>query len=157
LPLDATPKKNERQRPHERPESPPLPEGVTLVDETGALRTPRSLYISIAPSSGWWLADWTNTRTTVGARRKQSKTWRHRPVAAFAVLERQNPAEESWREIVALCPGYGQDNEGFIEEVVHESQLDCVGPHGCTGHDLENFPPAGSFNSASHPASLTHG
>ena len=139
LPLADTPVKTERQRPHERPESPPLPEGVTLVDETGALRTPRSLYISVAPAKGFWLEDRSFTTTAVGARRKHTDSWHHRPVAAFAIVERVNVGldEPPWRECVAMVPGYGQDNEGFIEEVVHESQLDCVGPHGCTGHDLD--------------------
>jgi len=141
LPLNSTPKKTERHLVNDRPESPPLPDGVTLTDETGALRTPRSLYVSVAPSSGWWLADWSNTTTEVGARRKQSKSWHHRPVAAFAIIERLNVGldEPPWRECVALSIGYGTDNEGLLEECFHESTLPCVGPNGCTGHLIEDL------------------
>jgi transposase-like protein len=139
LPLDATPKKNERQRPHERPESPPLPEGVTLTDESGAIRTPRSLYISVARADGWWLEDRSNVTIDLLGR-KQIKSWRHRPVASWVVIERQNGGlddEPKWRDLVAYVPGLGGDNEALPDETVHESELDCLGPHGCTGHDLD--------------------
>ena len=141
LTLSATPQVHPRHPANERPESPPMPDISALVDETGALRTPRSLYVSVAPSSGWWLADWSNTTTEVGARRKQSKSWHHRPVAAFAIIERLNVGldEPPWRECVALSIGYGTDNEGLLEECFHESTLPCVGPNGCTGHLIEDL------------------
>jgi transposase-like protein len=136
LPLDATPKVHPRHPANERPEAPPLPDGVTLVDESGAIRTPRSLYISVAPAKGFWLEDRSFTTTAVGARRKHTDSWHHRPVAAFAIVERVNVGldEPPWRECVALCIGYGPDNEALLEECVHESDLTCIGPHGCTGH-----------------------
>jgi transposase-like protein len=77
LPLANTPKADPRHLKRtaetsavERPVSPPLPPGVTLVGEQGHIRTPRSLYISVARADGWWFEDWSNTTTTVGARRK---------------------------------------------------------------------------------------
>jgi hypothetical protein len=123
-------------RPNERPERPPVAEGVTLTDENGQIRTPRSLYVSLAPATGWWFEDRGNITTTAGARRKQTNSWHHRAVSAFAIVERLNVGlgEPPWRECVAMIPGYQIDQEALLEEVVHESELDCIGPHGCAGH-----------------------
>jgi transposase-like protein len=142
--LDATPQRHERHLANERPESPPLPDGVTLVDENGHVRTPRTLYVSVARATGWWFEDRGNVTTAVGARRKQTDSWHHRPVAAFAVCERTNVGlgEPPYREIVAMIPGYGIEQQALLEEVVHESELDCIENGGCAGHveDLAKTP-----------------
>jgi len=140
LPLDATPQKTPRQQPHDRPEPPPLPDGCTRVDENGHIRTPRSLFISLSPSKGFWLEDRSNITTEWQGRRRLD-SWRHRPVAAFAVVERINVGlgEPPWREIVGVVPNYGLDEECLVSECVHESELPCTGPHGCVGHLVEDL------------------
>jgi transposase-like protein len=135
LALNATPQTHERRLRSERPLSPPLPEGVSLVDESGRIRTPRSLYISVAEASGWWFADRSGI-TPALARKRGGYTWRHVKVAAFAIIERVNVGldEPPYRECVAMVPGYGLDQQALVGEVAHESELPCIGPHGCSGH-----------------------
>jgi transposase-like protein len=133
LPLAATPKKSERPSHSERPVSPELPEGVTTVDENGRLRTPRSLFVSVAPATGWWYED-RSAITAAVARYKHSYEWRHVAVLAFAIVERVNVGEPPWREVVGLVPRSGLDQQVMVEECFHESELDCLVSGKCHGH-----------------------
>jgi hypothetical protein len=112
LALNATPQKNPRRTANERPVSPPLPPGVSLTDQDGRIKTPRSLFISLARADGWWFADRSGI-TPALARRRDGYAWKHIPVAAFAIIERVNAdlGEPKWRECVALVPNYAQDQQ----------------------------------------------
>ena len=139
LPLNSTPKVHPRHPANERPVRPELPEGVTTVDEQGRIRTPRSLFLSVGSSKGWFYED---RADAVNVKRKRGTyTYRHIPVAMWALIERVNvgQGEPPWREIVGIVPRASADQEVMPEECFHESTLPCVGPNGCTGHLIEDL------------------
>jgi transposase-like protein len=131
LPLDATPKVHPRHPANERPESPPLPDISALVDDQGALRCPRSLYVSVSDARGWFWADMSGV-----PRKKNPPPWFHIPVAMWALIERVNVGldQPKWVDLVGIVPRASADQEVMVEECYHESELDCIVNGRCGGH-----------------------
>jgi hypothetical protein len=119
--------------------SPEIPESVHTVDEDGRIRTPRSLFISVAPATGWYFED--RSGITVALRKyRHEYQWQHVAVAAFAVLERVNVGEPPYREVVGLVPRAEVDQQVMLDECFHESELSCLVSGRCKGHreNLDN-------------------